>query len=156
MIGHIFIVYLTILSMCQSWYYDLNIRICIFNQLGYLFYFIFCWFTVVTSLVPEWIIMASGFLRSIDLMWSSVSSVAHPVCGLTFTLWSFETPDSAKPFIIESPMIKTFFLSLVTFFSFCGVSIPLGSLIILSVTASTSGFFLLDFYKLVLDSFKLL
>ena len=40
---------------------------------------------------------------------SSMSSIVHPGCGLTFTLWSFEIPLPTKRFIIESPMIKTFF-----------------------------------------------
>ena len=87
---------------------------------------------------------------------SSMSSFVHPGCGLTFTLWSFEIPLSTKRFIIESPMIKTFFVSLVTFFCFCGVFIPLGSLLIFSLTTSTSEFFLLHFWKLLWDFCKLL
>ena len=65
-----------------------------------------------------------------------MSSVVHPGLGFTFILWSFEMPYSAKPLIIKSPTMKTFVYSLVTFFPFCGVFIPLGSLLILSLTTS--------------------
>ena len=53
-------------------------------------------------------------------------------------------------------MIKAFFYSLATFFSFCGVFIPLGSLLIFSLTTATSGPSLLDVYKLLLELCKLL
>ena len=79
------------------------------------FIFFFADLPFVTSLVPEGIILAPGSLQSIDFLWSSMCFAAHPGCGLTFMLWSFEIPLSAKLFIVESPMRKTFFLSLVTF-----------------------------------------
>ena len=83
-----------------------------------------------------------------------MSSVVHPGCGLTFTLWSFEIPFPAKPFTIESPMIKNIF------------SYPSNSFLLLwsfytrrlfSSTASKSGFFLLQIStKLLLKFCKLL
>ena len=45
-------------------------------------------------------------------MRSPTPPAAHPGCGPTLTLWSFEIPLSVKPFIIESLMLKIFFLSL--------------------------------------------
>ena len=75
-------------------------------------------------------------------------------CGLAIILWSFEITISGEPFTIESPMIRMFFLSLITFYSLCGTFILLGSWFTFSLTTPTSGFFLLDFYKLLLEFCK--
>ena len=134
--------------MYQSWYYDLNIRICIFNQPDCLFYFLFCRFIVRDVISSGMNNYGVGVLTEYRLDVISYVLCWAPWLWSYVTLWSFEIPLSAKPFIIESPMIKTFFLSLVTFVCFYGVFIPFGSLF--SLTTSTSGF-----CKLLSDSCKI-
>ena len=127
---------LMILSVYQSWHYDLNIRISYFN----LFYFLLCWFTAVPDVISSGMDICNiRFLTEyrFDVIFY-VLCCSPWLCSYLFVM---EIPLSAKPFIIESPMIKTIFLSLVTFFSFCGVFISWGSLLLFSLTASASRFF---------------
>ena len=106
------------------------------------FIFFFVGLSFLMSLIPEWIIMTSGFFFSISLMWSTMSFVAQFGCRLIFTLWSFEIPLSAKSFVLESPTIKPFFLSAITFSSLVNLSYFLVTYKYL--LTSTTGFFSLD------------